>query len=52
MINTSTYISKLQEILETVKVQQIEAIQRAGALVAAALEAGELSRSSVAATLT
>ena len=40
MINTSTYISKLQEILETIKVQQIEAIQRAGALVAVALEAG------------
>ena len=40
MINATAYISELQDLLETIKVQQAEAIQKAGVLAADALEAG------------
>lgn len=40
MLNTNTYISELQKILETIKTNQAAVIQKAGALVAASLAAG------------
>jgi uncharacterized phosphosugar-binding protein len=40
VINATAYISELQGVLEKIKVQQAEAIQKAGVLAADALEAG------------
>ena len=40
MISVTNYISALQELLEHIKVQQVEAIRHAGILIADALQAG------------